>query len=145
MFSCILRKITRQPGSKNRKDCPILHIIYQMIKGCYRKLFQEPSGLNLNLQDSNKFINSVFMQRMDFHIFKGGEKISRKYLAINGIVCKWEGAGGGTCKVKGNLLIKQSTFAECREGVQKYLGIVQLFTSSFLVYAVRNTQNNLFL
>ena len=25
--------------------------------------------------------------------------------------------------MKGNLLIKQSTFAECREGVQKYLGV----------------------
>ena len=49
--------------------------------------------------------------------------------------------------MKENLLIKQSTFAECREGVQKYLGgvHVQLFTSSFLVYAVRNTQNSLFL
>ena len=36
-----------QPGSKNRKDCPILHI-YQRIKGCYCKLFLEHSGLNLN-------------------------------------------------------------------------------------------------
>ena len=25
--------------------------------------------------------------------------------------------------MKGNLLIKQSTFAKCREGVQKYLGV----------------------
>ena len=25
--------------------------------------------------------------------------------------------------MKGNLLIKQSTFVECREGVQKYLGM----------------------
>ena len=30
-----------------------------MIKGCYCKLFLELSGLNLNLCDSNKFINSV--------------------------------------------------------------------------------------
>ena len=28
--------------------------------------------------------------------------------------------------MKGNLLIKQSTFAECREGVQKYLGCAAL-------------------
>ena len=28
--------------------------------------------------------------------------------------------------MKGNLLIKQSTFAECREGVQKYLGVCSL-------------------
>ena len=52
LFSCILRKIITstspwQPGSKNRKDCPILHI-YQRIKGCYCKLFLEHSGLNLN-------------------------------------------------------------------------------------------------
>ena len=47
--------------------------------------------------------------------------------------------------MKGNLLIKQSTFAECREGVQRYLGGVQPFTSSFLVYAIINTQNSLFL
>ena len=52
LFSCILRKIIIstspwQPGSKNRKDCPILHI-YQRIKGCYCKLFLEHSGLNLN-------------------------------------------------------------------------------------------------
>ena len=47
--------------------------------------------------------------------------------------------------MKENLLIKQNTFAESKEGVQKYLGGVQLFTSSFLVYALRNTQNSLFL
>ena len=76
-------------------------------------------------------------------------KVVKRYLGgtwqLMALVCKWEGAGGGTCKVKGNLLIKQSTFAECREGVQRYLGGVQPFTSSFLVYAVKNTQNSLFL
>ena len=39
--------------------------------------------------------------------------------------------------MKGNLLIKQSTFAECRGGAKIFRG-VQPFTSSFLVYAVRN-------
>ena len=47
--------------------------------------------------------------------------------------------------MKENLLIKQITFAKCREEVHKYLGGVQPFTSSFLVYAVRNTQNSWFL
>ena len=47
--------------------------------------------------------------------------------------------------MKGNLLIKQSTFAECREGVQKYFGGVQPSKLSLLVYAGRNTQNSLFL
>ena len=58
-----------------------------------------------------------------FIFFKGGEKISGRYLAVNGMSMQVGGAGGGTCKVKGNLLINQSTFAECREGVQKYLGV----------------------
>ena len=151
LFSCILRKIIIsispwQPGSKNRKDCPILHIIYQMIQDCYRKLFLEHSGLNLNMCNSNKFINSVCLCKgWTFIFFKGSEKISGRYLAVNGMIMQVKGAEEGTCKVKGNLLIKQSTFAECREGVQKYLGGVQPFTSSFLVYAVRNTQNSLFL
>ena len=64
-----------------------------------------------------------------FIFFKGGKKISGRYLAVNGMSMQVggpEGAGGGTCKVKGNLLIKQSTFAECREGVQKYLGVCSL-------------------
>ena len=49
--------------------------------------------------------------------------------------------------MKGNLLIKQSTFAECREGVQKYLGVCSPshHPSWFIIYAVRNTQNSLFL
>ena len=124
-FSCILRKIIIstspwQPGSKNRKDCPILHI-YQKIKGCYCKLFLEHSGLNLNLCNSNKFTNSVCLSKgWTFIFFKGSEKISGRYLAVNGMSMQ---VGGGTCKGKGNLLIKQSTFAECREGVQKYLGV----------------------
>ena len=56
-------------------------------------------------------------------------------------VHKWQGRGGGTCNVKGNLLIKET---ECRKGVEKFLGGVQPSTSSFLVYVVRNTQNSLF-
>ena len=110
------------------------------------QLFLEHSGLNLNLCNSNKFINSVCLCKgWTFIFFKGGEKISGRYLAVNGMSMQVGGAGGGTCKVKGNLLIKQSTFAEYREEVQKYLGVVQPFISSFLVYAVRNTQNSLFL
>ena len=74
-----------QPGSKNRQDCPILHI-YQMIKGCYCKLFLEHSGLNLNLCNSNKFTNSVCLCKgWPFIFFKGGEKISGRYLAVNGM------------------------------------------------------------
>ena len=149
LFSCILRNIIIstspwQPGSKNRKDCPILYIIYQMIKGCYCKLFQEHSGLNFNLCNGNTFIDSVCLCKGWTFIFKGGEKISGRYLAVNGMSIQ---VGGGrrsfACKVKGNLLIKQSTFAVCRERLQKYLGGVQPFTSSFLFYAVRNTQNSL--
>ena len=64
----------------------------------------------------------MFTQGWTFIFFKGGEKISGRYLAVNGMSMQVGGAGGGTCKVKGNLLIKQSTFAECREEVQKYLG-----------------------
>ena len=98
LFSCILRKIIIstspwQPDSKNRKDCPILHIIYQMIKGCYRKLFLEHLGLNLNLCNSNKFINSVCICKgWTFIFFKGGEKISGRYLAVNGMSMQ---VGGG--------------------------------------------------
>ena len=71
LFSCILRKIIIstnpwQPGSKNWKDCPILHI-YLRIKGCYCKLFLEHSGLKLNLCNSNKFANSVCLSKG--HIF----------------------------------------------------------------------------
>ena len=125
LFSCILRKIIIstspwQPGSKNRKNCPVLHI-YQRIKGCYCKLFLEHSGLNLNLCNTNKFTNSVGISKgWTFIFFKGSEKISGRCLAVNGMSMQ---VGGGTCKVKGNLLIKQSTFAKCREGVQKYLGV----------------------
>ena len=62
---------------------PILHI-YQMIKGCYCKLFLEHSGLNLNLCNSNKFTNSVCLCKgWTFIFFKGGEKISGRYLAVN--------------------------------------------------------------
>ena len=65
----------------------------------------------------------MFIQEMDSYFLK----VVKRYLGgtwqLMAWVCKWEGAGGGTCKVKGNLLIKQSTFAECREGVQKYLGV----------------------
>ena len=41
--------------------------------------------------------------------------------------------------MKGNLLIKQSTFAECREGVQKYLGVCSSSHHPFwfIIYAVR--------
>ena len=80
LFSCILRKIIIstspwQPGSKNWKDCPILHI-YQRIKGCYCKLFLEHSGLN----------NSVCLSKgWSFIFFKGGEKISGRYMAVNGM------------------------------------------------------------
>ena len=97
LLSCILRKIIIstspwQPGSKNRKDCPILHI-YQMIKGCYCKLFLEHSGLNLNLCNSNKFTNSVCLCKgWTFIFFKGGEKISGRYLAVNGMSMQ---VGGG--------------------------------------------------
>ena len=95
LFSCILRKIIistspLQPGSKNRKDCPILHI-YQKIKGCYCKLFLEHSGLNLNLCNSNKFTNSL-SKGWTFIFFKGGKKISGRYLAVNGMSMQ---AGGG--------------------------------------------------
>ena len=97
LFSCILRKIIIstspwQPGSKNRKDCPILHI-YQRIKGCYCKLFLEHPGLNLNLCNSNKFTNSVCLSKeWSFIFFKGGEKISGRYLAVNGMSMQ---VGGG--------------------------------------------------
>ena len=81
-----------QPGSKNRKDCPILHI-YQRIKGCYCKLFLEHSGLNLNVCNSNKFTNSVCLSKeWTFIFFKGSEKISGRYLAVNGMSMQ---VGGG--------------------------------------------------
>ena len=99
LFSCILRKIIIstspwQPGSKNWKDCPILYIyIYPRIKGCYCKLFVEHSGLNLNLCNSNKFTNSVCLSKgRSFIFFKGGEKISGRYLAVNGMSMQ---VGGG--------------------------------------------------
>ena len=84
LFSCILRKIIIstspwQPGSKNWKDCPILHI-YPRIKGCYCKLFLEHSGLNLNLCNSNKFTNSVcspIVQGTEFPYFL---KAVKKYV-----------------------------------------------------------------
>ena len=79
LLSCILRKIIIstspwQPGSKNRKDCPILYI-YQMIKGCYCKLFLEHSGLNLNLCNSNKFTNSVCLCKGSYFL-----KVVKRYL-----------------------------------------------------------------
>ena len=91
LFSCTLRKITIltspwQPCSNNRKDCPVLHI-YLRIKGCYCKLFQEHSGPNLNLCNSNKFTNSVCLSKgWTFIFFKGGAKISGRYLAVNGML-----------------------------------------------------------
>ena len=98
LFSCILRKIIIstspwQPGSKNRKDCPVLHI-YQRIKGCYCKLFLEHSGLrNLNLCNTNKFTNSVCISKgWTFIFFKGSEKISGMCLAVNGMSMQ---VGGG--------------------------------------------------
>ena len=98
LFSCILRKIIIstspwQPGSKNRKDCPIL-LIYQRIKGCCCKLFLEHPGLNLNLCNSNKFTNSVCLSKgWTFIFFKGGEKICGRYLAVNGMSMQ---VGGGS-------------------------------------------------
>ena len=51
------------------------------------------SGLNLNLCDSNKFINSVCLCKGWTFIFcKGGEKISGRYLAVNGMSMQ---VGGG--------------------------------------------------
>ena len=47
--------------------------------------------------------------------------------------------------MKGNLLIKQSTFAECREGAQKYLGVCSPSHHPSWLIAVRNAQNSLFL
>ena len=43
--------------------------------------------------------------------------------------------------MKGNLLIKQSTFAECREGVQKYLGVCSpsLHPSWFMQLEIHKT------
>ena len=88
LFSCILRKIIIstspwQPGSKNRKDCPILAIIYQTIKGCYRKLFFEHSGLNQTRVYSNKFINSACLCKgWTFIFFKGGEIMKLRFLTF---------------------------------------------------------------
>ena len=64
-----------------------------MIKGCYCKLFLGHSGINLNLCDSNKFINSVCLCKDGLsYFFKGGEKISGRYLAVNGMSMQ---VGGG--------------------------------------------------
>ena len=90
-----------QPGSKNRKECPILAIIYDISDD--NRLLQTFLGAfrpKLNSCDSNKFFNSVCLCKgWIFMFFRGGEKISGKCLAVNGV--NWQVGGGRRWHLQG--------------------------------------------